>query len=650
LCLASVLLETVQIVVFRRCKPIKGDLVIKFFGGEIALKWVDPPCRLCPRRVQGLQNTKKIVNEQKNKPVLDQQNFEKLLEAAYVIQEHNRGLQEMEASLELHCEQLREQDEAAQAALPRSDHAPEERGRTDSDYTLTLAEIVEAQHQIQMRHLEPEKAMALIAERVARITNASGAAIAILEGKIIRYRAGAGTSALPTGSEVPLETAICASSVRTGQVLRTQDVSTEFMFDPELCRKRKIQSLVTVPVYHDGGIVGALELYFHKVHGFAEQDIHTCQLMAGLVTETIGRNAESALKKSMAAERSQMLAAIEKLTPNLAALAEEKIPEISDKLGASAEDAKKSSACWRCGSNVVAEEQFCGKCGAPRVGDNDPSSLQSKVASAWHKQLAGQDGPATVPQNGSSAHQEASRSAAVTTVTSPRAAKEAEDDLLLHSFLLPKSGEDDPGVAQTIDASADAEEAPQLPASANLQLGDDLEAGLEPSPTALLKPGPQDVTWSSAAKARDFLEMVAGTRSPNALGRFWRARRGDFYLALAVVLVLIVIRWGILSSHSVGATGHGTAAPGSALRSKQPAPDTDISTFDKLLISLGLAEAPETPEYKGNPETQVWIDLHTALYYCPDSDLYGKTPQGKFASQRDAQLDQFEPASRKPCD
>jgi hypothetical protein len=73
--------------------------------------------------------------------------------------------------------------------------------------------------------------------------------------------------------------------------------------------------------------------------------------------------------------------------------------------------------------------------------------------------------------------------------------------------------------------------------------------------------------------------------------------------------------------------------------------------FDKLLIGLGLAEAPDTPASdKGNPNTQVWIDLHTALYYCPGSDLYGQTPNGRFASQHDAQLDQFEPASRKACD
>jgi len=143
---------------------------------------------------------------------------------------------------------------------------------------------------------------------------------------------------------------------------------------------------------------------------------------------------------------------------------------------------------------------------------------------------------------------------------------------------------------------------------------------------------------------------LSPTRTPNALARFWSSHRGDFYLAVAVILVVAVIRWGVWSNHSVGATGRGTAVSGSTNRSKHPAPDADLSVFDKLLIGLGLAEAPETPEYKGNPDTQVWIDLQTALYYCPGSDLYGKTPKGRLSSQRDAQLDQFEPAYRKTCE
>jgi hypothetical protein len=93
-----------------------------------------------------------------------------------------------------------------------------------------------------------------------------------------------------------------------------------------------------------------------------------------------------------------------------------------------------------------------------------------------------------------------------------------------------------------------------------------------------------------------------------------------------------------------------TGSTSTSTAHRRAAPDADLSLFDRILVKLGLAEPPEPLEDKGNPRTQVWVDLHTALYYCPGSDLYGKTLKGRFSSQRDAQLDQFEPAYRKACD
>ncbi len=580
------------------------------------------------------------MTDQKNKPVLDEQAFERLLEAAYVLQEHNRKRRELEKNLESQSEQLREQELAHQAARQRSQPKSEE--RSHGDYTLTLAEIVEAQHQIQMRHLELDKAMAVVAERVARITGASGAGIGILEGSTVRYRAGSGSPALPVGSEVPLAEAICQANVRTGQVIRTEDIDTEFLFDPEPCRQRGILSLVAVPIYHDGNIVGALELYFDRLQGYAEQDIHTCQLMAGLVTEAIGRDSESTLKKSMAAERSTMLAAIERLQPNLTALAEDRSAAVaSATVGASVAPAAKSP-CWKCGNNLVAEEQFCGKCGAPRAGESEPADMQSKLASAWHIQQASHPASTVTPRNGTSPV----RGTMPSKVTHKQG-REPEPDqnqALPEPFSLPELEESTPWSEPSFPAQANRDAMAASAASESLD-DDDSEA----ASTALVKPQSEDVVWSSAAKARDFLESLSGTSKPGALARFWRSRRGDFYLAVALILVAAVIRWGIWSNHSVGATGRGAAISASA-NHKSPAPDADLSLFDKLLISLGLAEAPESPEQKGNPDIQVWVDLQTALYYCPGSDLYGKTPKGKLTSQRDAQLDQFEPAFRKVCD
>jgi len=584
------------------------------------------------------------VTDQKNKSGLDEQTFQKLLEAASVLQEHNRGIRKTAVSPEPQREQFPGQAPATQDALRKSAPPAEENTRTTPDYSLTLAEIVEVQHQIQIRHLESDQSMALVAERIARITKASGAAIGILEGKIVRYRAGAG-AALPRESEVSLETAICADTVQTGKVLRAPDVNTALLFDPAVCVGRGIQSLVAVPIYHDGSIAGALELYFDRVNGFMEQDIHTCQLMAGLVTEAIGRDAGSALKKSMAAERSSMLAAIEKIKPSLAALAGPRAaasPSTTsgNNVAAPTLNGAEPCACWKCGGPLIEEEQFCGKCGAPRIGEVDTASIQSKLASALHMQQASRELPfapfsETVPQLEEQGADIAND-----------AAEEEHQDGVLQPFAIAGLEQEDSSPAESFVSPAPAEYSAE-PLSVGSQAGKD---NLEAHPGALVRARQQDITWSSASRAREFLESLARTSSPGALARFWRARRGDFYLVVAVILVLIVIRWGILSNRSVGASGGGVTASSSAARRKSQA-DADLSVFDKLLISLGLAEAPEAPEYKykGNPNTQVWIDPHTALYYCPGSELYGKTAKGKFASQQDAQLDQFEPASRRAC-
>ena len=50
-----------------------------------------------------------------------------------------------------------------------------------------------------------------------------------------------------------------------------------------------------------------------------------------------------------------------------------------------------------------------------------------------------------------------------------------------------------------------------------------------------------------------------------------------------------------------------------------------------------------------NAQVKVWADLKTALYYCPGSDSYGRTRSGRFLSQSEARLANFEPADRKEC-
>lgn len=76
--------------------------------------------------------------------------------------------------------------------------------------------------------------------------------------------------------------------------------------------------------------------------------------------------------------------------------------------------------------------------------------------------------------------------------------------------------------------------------------------------------------------------------------------------------------------------------------------EENIPFLRNFLVQNGLQSVPATV-YQGNPDTKVWVDLHTAIYYCPGASLYAKTPKGKYARQQDALEDHFEPAGRQAC-
>ena len=125
-------------------------------------------------------------------------------------------------------------------------------------------------------------------------------------------------------------------------------------------------------------------------------------------------------------------------------------------------------------------------------------------------------------------------------------------------------------------------------------------------------------------------------QSPDS--RTWLSEhRGDISIAIAALLLLLAFL----------ATGWR-----SAYRTVQAStfPVPSLTFYERMLVGLGLAEPPPAPLAAGNPNAQVWVDVHTALYYCAGSELYGKTPGGQFTTQHDAQLDQFEPAARKNCE
>ncbi|OLE14104.1 MAG: hypothetical protein AUG89_03430 [Acidobacteria bacterium 13_1_20CM_4_56_7] len=272
-----------------------------------------------------------------------------------------------------------------------------------------------------------------------------------------------------------------------------------------------------------------------------------------------------------------------------------------------------SVRCYKCGHELVAGEQFCGQCGAARSEDGEPASMQSKLASLWHLKLSSQTDD---DQNEDQ--------------LSDPAAVAAEVPINLRAL--------QQAVASTPDPAPES------------QHNSEIVTHLQPTQNALEVAGETEsasaADWSSAESARDYLQQVAGNPRRTWLAAFWNDHRGDLYLAVAVLVVLVVLRFGLWSNRSVTAI----RKPATATSSVHKPAARELPLADRILIQLGLAEPPPVPEDKGNPSTAVWVDLQTGLYYCPNADPYGKTPKGKYTSQRDAQLDQFAPAYRKVCD
>ncbi|MGD1103561.1 MAG: serine/threonine-protein kinase [Terriglobia bacterium] len=51
----------------------------------------------------------------------------------------------------------------------------------------------------------------------------------------------------------------------------------------------------------------------------------------------------------------------------------------------------------------------------------------------------------------------------------------------------------------------------------------------------------------------------------------------------------------------------------------------------------------------GNPEVKVWVNTDSGTYHCPGTRWYGKTQQGEYMTQKQAQDKGYHPAARRAC-
>src|ERR1700741_879873 len=138
-------------------------------------------------------------------PVLDEATFQKLLAAAYTLQEHN---------------------ERVRTGTAAGDK--KETPTVDSDTTAALAQIVDAQHQIHASNLDLAGDMNLIVDRIRNITGAQGAEISLMNDGNVTYRACNGSLVPQIGNVLRAEASLSASTLLHDVLLRCADANNDF--------------------------------------------------------------------------------------------------------------------------------------------------------------------------------------------------------------------------------------------------------------------------------------------------------------------------------------------------------------------------------------------------------------------------------------
>jgi GAF domain len=478
--------------------------------------------------------------------------------------------------------------------------------RMDSGWVLT--QVAETRSLLRAGAMDLKAAAKLIADRLQTMTDAAGVSISLTFDGYLNCIAESGAAAEVPGRSIASHSLVATERLKNGRVFQSADAQKDIRLDDTTCREFGVRALLAVPVQRLGQVAGLVEVRWGKPDAFLECDLRTCQLMATLVTEVLDRREESRVSFAATSQVSpeqppseseaneELVSKVPNADGGAVVLAEERVAEDapSNLPPDSSSDPERSAEvlavqCRVCGRRFRADETFCGNCSMPRAAGAASEDLQSKWASLWYMQQA---------QGVLEEREEPPQSPLGAAHIEPQSLENvARHDEIKEA--MPES------VWRRPERSVDSARP------------EDESASTVPSVQDSIAP----TSWDDA------IRTAWGHAQHTVRLRIGRKAALAMMASLAVLLLLVI--WA----------GTAPASP-------------HLTWFESVLVELGLAQvpsrAPTAPA--GNPEVRVWVDVHTALYYCPGSDLYGKTPGGQFATQHDAQQDQFEPATSAVCE
>ncbi|HEV2214846.1 MAG TPA: hypothetical protein VGR64_06120, partial [Terracidiphilus sp.] len=494
----------------------------------------------------------------KPRPSLDESTFQQILAAAYVVQQHNDGLRP---------------PEPAQAT------------------SGVLTEIAEIQSLVRAGGLDLHAAARLVADRLQKITRAEGARIEFLSGSELKCIAETGT---PLKTSVIARSLIAMEHLRQGDLFQSSDTQTDVRLGPSSMHDSAMRTLIVAPVHCLSVFAGFVEIHWARAHASHESDARACNLMAGLISGIFERAARAQASVTPAAARleetSQQFSSrdsaareqndefkppISNDEQEISAhfLSAETAASSSDQTSPHAHADPLPSHCRVCGRPFGADEVFCGQCSMPRVAGAPSENLQSKWASLWYMQQAKATGPAR-PDHEMAAPAFTDTQPVQKIQEPPIAAPAESPEPPRRLWQIPEPAA--PLSSASLDVADSEPPSYQNASQHDVSPNNDANSA---APTVTRRAQP--------SRQADLLQRTWSTVWPRIRGRSLTWLVGATGLLL---LLLILAVW--------------------------PSQNPQLTWFQSVLVQLGLADVPARPVVlTGNPSANVWVDVHTALYY-----------------------------------
>ena len=160
----------------------------------------------------------------------------------------------------------------------------EEEMRLDTDLFQAVLEVQQA---VAGAGLDSATVMSVIVERSKGLTGASGAAIESLDGDELVPEVSVG----PAGPRLMVSNGLSGTSIRTGELQRSDDTSTDPRIDQEAYRALGIRSILVVPLRDDQRTLGVLQVIADQPNAFTDRDAKALRLLASFAGAALGHAA-----------------------------------------------------------------------------------------------------------------------------------------------------------------------------------------------------------------------------------------------------------------------------------------------------------------------------------------------------------------------